>query len=341
VLSQEGGAAEESVLSRAGISNEPIEARLGWQPTKDGLRRAWQVTIDDASDIHLWNVAVDAETGELLDVADWTIEDRHRDLKSTLKRGGASTSNLTASAGRPVSPNPVIDGSSYRVLDLPTESPNDSERNLISNPADGLASPFGWHDTDGAPGAEFTITRGNNTHAYLDQDDDEQQDFGGSPDGGAGLTFDFPADLTEHAQHYREAVTTNLFYGCNAFHDIFYRFGFDEPSGNFQANNYGRGGGSGDYVRCEAADGSGTNNANFSTPAADSGTPRMQMFLWPGNQFGRQNQLVVNGVGEFGATWARFGPPATNAGTSGPIVLVNDGVATPPVGTVNDGCEPY
>jgi extracellular elastinolytic metalloproteinase len=242
---------------------------------------------------------------------------------------------------KPVSPNPVIDGSSYRVLDLPTESPNDSERNLISNPADGLASPFGWHDTDGAPGAEFTITRGNNTHAYLDQDDDEQQDFGGSPDGGAGLTFDFPADLTEHAQHYREAVTTNLFYGCNAFHDIFYRFGFDEPSGNFQANNYGRGGGSGDYVRCEAADGSGTNNANFSTPAADSGTPRMQMFLWPGNQFGRQNQLVVNGVGEFGATWARFGPPATNAGTSGPIVLVNDGVATPPVGTVNDGCEPY
>ena len=36
----------------------------------------------------------------------------------------------------------------------------------------------------------------------------------------------------------------------------------------------------------------------------------------------------------FGAGWARFGPPATNAGVTGEIVLVNDGVATPPVGTV-------
>ncbi|MGH7357525.1 MAG: M36 family metallopeptidase, partial [Candidatus Rokuibacteriota bacterium] len=191
----------------------------------------------------------------------------------------------------------------------------------------------------------FTITRGNNNHAYLDQDDDEAMDFGGSPDGGLGLDFDFPVDFSQHAQAYREAVTTNLFYGCNIIHDVLYRYGFDEASGNFQANNYGRGGQEGDYVRCEAADGSGTNNANFSTPDEDPGdppgTPRMQMFLWPGNAFGRQNQVVVDGVGEFGAGWSRFGPPASPAGISGPIVLVNDGVATPPVGTVNDGCEPY
>jgi extracellular elastinolytic metalloproteinase len=339
VLSEESGRSEETVLSRAGISNEPIPARLGWQPTRGGLRLAWQLTIDDSSDVHLWNAAVDAETGEFLNVADWTDEDRHADLKSTLKRG-SSAAVATGSSDRPFPPDPVNDGSSYRVLALPTESPNDAARELVSNPADGLASPFGWHDTDGVPGADFTITRGNNNHAYLDQDDDEQMDFDGSPDGGPGLDFDFEADLTEHSQTYREAVVANLFYGCNTFHDIFYRYGFDEPSGNFQANNYGRGGGEGDYVRCEAADGSGTNNANFSTPAADSGTPRMQMFLWPGNQFGSQNEVVAGGT-SFGAGWARFGPPATNAGVGGEIVLVNDGVATGPVGTVNDGCEPY
>jgi extracellular elastinolytic metalloproteinase len=325
----------EALVSAGGISHGPIPARLGWQPTKDGLRLAWQVTIDDSSAAHLWNASVDAETGALLDSADWTSHDSVEDL-STLSRVGSTS--IVSMASVPFPPNPVLDGSSYRVLQLPTESPNDAVRQLVGNPADGLASPFGWHDTDGIAGAEFTITRGNNNHAYLDQDDDEAMDFGGSPDGGAGLDFDFPADLTEHAQVYRDAVVTNLFYGCNTFHDIYYRYGFDEVSGNFQANNYGRGGLEGDYVRCEAADGSGTNNANFSTPTEPTpgtGVPRMQMFLWPGNQFGPQNEVVVDGTGSFGANWARYGPPATNAGVGGQIVLVNDGGALP-----TEGCGP-
>jgi extracellular elastinolytic metalloproteinase len=325
---------EEAVVSGGGISHGSIPARLGWQETAGGLRLAWQVTIDDSSAAHLWNAAVDARTGKLLDSADWTSHDSVENL-STLSRVGSTSIVSTSSV--PFPPNPVLDGSSYRVLQLPTESPNDAARQVVQNPADGLASPFGWHDTNGAPGAEFTITRGNNNHAYLDQDDDEAQDFGGSPDGGPGLDFDFPADLTEHSQFYRDAVTTNVFYGCNTFHDIFYRYGFTEAAGNFQANNYGRGGLSGDYVRCEAADGSGTNNANFSTPTEPTpgtGVPRMQMFLWPGNQFGNQNQVSITGVGDFGAGWARYGPPATNAGVSGQIVLVNDGTALP-----TEGCN--
>jgi hypothetical protein len=332
---------EEAIVSSGGISHGVIPARLGWQPTKSGLRLAWQVTIDDSSAAHLWNAAVDAETGKLLDSADWTSHDSVEEL-STLSRAGSASIVSTASV--PFPPSPVVDGSSYRVLQLPTESPNDRPRQLVQNPADGLASPFGWHDTNGAPGAEFTITRGNNNHAYLDQDDDEAMDFGGSPDGGAGLDFDFPADLTEHAQFYRDAVVANLFYGCNTFHDILYRYGFDEAAGNFQANNYGRGGLEGDYVRCEAQDGSGTNNANFGTPTEPTMTgavPRMQMFLWPGNQFGRQNQVSIPGVADFGAGWARFGPPATNAGVGGQIVLVNAG-ANPafPTALPNEGCGP-
>ena len=55
--------------------------------------------------------------------------------------------------------------------------------------------------------------------------------------------------------------------------------------------------------------GGGINNANFSTPANYGGTPRMQMFLWPGNQFGSQNVVTV-GESTFSASWARFGPPA-------------------------------
>jgi extracellular elastinolytic metalloproteinase len=72
---------------------------------------------------------------------------------------------------------------------------------------------------------------------------------------------------------------TNLFYWNNIIHDVQYQYGFDEAAGNFQVNNYGRGGLGNDSVRAEAQDGAGTNNANFGTPA-DGQRPRMQMFIW-------------------------------------------------------------
>jgi hypothetical protein len=311
----------ETTVSGGGISNAPIPARQGWLPTDDGLRLAWQLTIDDVSGDHLWNAMVDAESGELLGVDDWVIQTSYQDLTSTLARTGATESlaaqNLAAGANAWQSTNPVEDGSSYRAY--PQESPNDGDRVLFDNPADGTASPFGWHDTDGAAGAEFTFTRGNNVRAYLDEDGNDSPDFGGQPEGGPGLTFDNPVDLNEHPQNYRDATVTNLFFWCNTAHDLWYLYGFDEASGNFQTNNYGRGGFESDEVRCQAQSGAGLNNANFRTPVDGSTTsfPRMRMYLWPGNQFGHQNQVVIDGVGEFGARWARFTPAPTVAGLTG------------------------
>ncbi len=325
VLSRRAGVAQRTVVSGGGISDEPIPARLGWQPTKHGLRLAWQMVIDDSSDSHLWNATVDAATGDLLAVDDWTDHHTTEELSATLARGLTSAAPASALSA----PDPVADGSSYRVHELIKESPNDGPRTLVNNPADAVGSPFGWHDTDGTQGAEFTITRGNNAHGYLDQDRNNVPDFGDT-DGGAGLDFDFSADLDQHAQNYLDAAVTNLFYWNNIIHDVTYRYGFDEAAGNFQANNYGRGGTGGDYVRTEAADGGGTNNANFSTPVetpTSGGTPRMQMFLWPGNQFGAQNQVVVDGLGSFDSSWARFSPAPTAAGTSGQVIDVGTGCA--------------
>ena len=76
----------------------------------------------------------------------------------------------------------------------------------MTNPADRPASPFGWHDKDGVAGPEYTITQGNNVHAFMDQDADNRPTPNSSPDGGAALKFDFPIDLTEHAQAYRDAA---------------------------------------------------------------------------------------------------------------------------------------
>jgi len=320
-----GAASAEALVSRGGISNTAIPAKLGWQPTANGLKLVWRVEIDDSSSISIWNAAVDADTGELIDAVDLTIEDEHEDLAATVSGGSLPAPPLVTPDARGFSLNRVNDGSSYRVYDIALESPNDGARRLVQNPADATASPFGWHDTNGVVGPEFTITRGNNTHTFLEQDDDQLPDFGGSPDGGAGLDFDFPADLTQHAQAYRDAVVTNEFFGCNTFHDLLYLYGFDENADNFQFMDYNGGPWSnGDYVRCHVASGAGTNNANFGTPTV-GGAPRMRMYLWPGNQLGSQNEVVVAGVGNFGAGWARYGPPATNAGTSGPIFNAGNG----------------
>ena len=340
VLSTSLAPAQKSVVSAGGISDAPIPARLGWQRTDAGLRMAWQLVIDETSDAHVWNATVDAKTGDLLARDDWVDHDTREDLEDRLARGGKSgvSSSVVQLVQGPTvfeTANPVNDGSSYRIY--PGESPDDTDRVLELSPADGIASPFGWHDTDGVPGAEFTITRGNNVHAYTDRDNDNAQDPTGSPDGGPGLDFDFPIDLGEHAQFNVNANITNLFRWCNVVHDLMYLYGFDDPSGNFQANNYGRGGLGGDAVRCEGMDGSGESNANFSTPANDGGAPRMQTFI----EFGSGLPSAVtlesgSAAGTYLAAYARFTPPATTAGVSGTLVLVNDGVGSP-----TDGCTPY
>src|SRR5262249_8459700 len=72
---------------------------------------------------------------------------------------------------------------------------------------------------------------------------------------------------------------TNLFYWCNREHDVAYSLGFTEAAGNFQTNNFGLGGVAGDPVQADSQDGSGTDNANFSTPP-DGASGRMQMYIF-------------------------------------------------------------
>ena len=180
----------------------------------------------------------------------------------------------------------------YNVYAMPVESPNYGARTLVANPDNATASPFGWHDTDGSAGPEYTITRGNNTHAYEDGDNP-----GYSPNGGAGLLFDFPINETySNADQSEDAVITNLFYWNNIIHDVVYQYGFDEASGNFQENNYGNGGAGSDYVNAEAQDGSGTCNANMGTPA-DGGNPTMQMYVCDSRDGDLDNGVIIHEYG--------------------------------------------
>lgn len=84
----------------------------------------------------------------------------------------------------------------YTVFPTPLESPKEGARVAITDVADPLASSFGWHDTNGVAGPEFTDTRGNNVMVQEDADGD---DVGGLPPScGPGLDFDAPANLSTH-----------------------------------------------------------------------------------------------------------------------------------------------
>lgn len=311
----------------------PIEAGLVWLPREAAVRLAWKVEVEEADGAHSWVDFIDAETGEPLAREDLVAHD------SIAAVAGAFAREAPAPLAPEAPSFADLDGSSYDVFALPFESPNDGGRTLVSGAADPAASPFGWHDTNGVAGPEFTITRGNNVHAYTDIDANNVPDPGSSPDGGAGLDFDFPLDLQLQPDTYRPFAVTNLFYWNNIMHDVTLGYGFDEASGNFQVKNYGGATGGGDDVRAEAQDGSGTNNANFSTPAQNAAQPRprMQMFVWAHPLPNTVSVASGGAAGEYEASRAQFGLQLTAGGPTftAAVALVNDGV-----GSTSDACEP-
>jgi hypothetical protein len=199
-----------------------------------------------------------------------------------------------------------------------------------------------------------TVTTGNNAEAYLDTNADNLPDANNGTNLSNGhatsptQNFTFPFSTTVDPRTQQAAVVTNLFYFNNVMHDFSYRLGFTETSGNFQTNNFGRGGTGNDSVRAEAQDGSGTNNANFATPP-DGQRPRMQQFLFTApapdrdssldsdvvyHEYGHgiSNRLIGNGStalqgtqsGAMGEGWGDYwATTINNDGVMGEYVTVN------------------
>ena len=92
-----------------------------------------------------------------------------------------------------------------------------------------------------------------------------------------------PNALQGDAAADQAAALTNAFYWVNVVHDWLYQLGFDEASGNFQADNFGRCGAGGDAVRLDVQDSKAAETANFATPP-DGQAPRMQLGLFPGQR---------------------------------------------------------
>jgi len=305
-----GGKAQAARLSGGGISQNDIPIKLVYYAVKGKtLHLAWDMVIYPAGGEHWWNVQVDAVTGVILGQADWVASE------------------------------------AYNVVPFSTESPNHGPITIAVDPylSNTVASPYGWHDTDGQAGPEYTVTHGNNVLAqedwFGDDDDPELGSLPGlQPDGGPSLMFTPTINFSQHPTEYVASAIVNLFYWNNISHDLLYNYGFDEVSGNFQDNTYGRGGTGGDLVHADAQDGfelGESNNANFATPP-DGLSGRMQMYVFTG--VSDPPQIMVQAPAAISGTYmagnAEFG--AQVALITGTVKLANDGVMT-----TTDGCEAF
>lgn len=308
------------------LARTPIKVQLIYLPKNGKLLLAWDVSINLKNSSHWWNIRIDAVNGTFLNKNDYVREDNfngnhpnNSELRPVKPKG---TTTLQAAPETTASAGPV-----YNVFPFPFESPNSGSRSLLLDPSDALASPFGWHDTNGASGAEYTITRGNNVYAYEDQNNDDQPGY--SPDGGAALNFDFPYTANQDPVTNMDASLTNLFYVINSIHDKLYKLGFAEADGNFEENNYGKGGQGNDPVLAEGFDGFGTNNANFASPP-DGSSGRMQMFLWSGTDCSALNISSSGFNGLMMVLNAGFSPATS---ITADLILMDDGIDP-----VSDGC---
>lgn len=311
------------VYSNGNISQVNIPVELVYYNRNGELVLAWDLNIH-ALDSSAWpSVRVDALNGDILSQNDWVLTCNFGDSNHVNHEHRTNNNDLQESNFSLFKENyRRLDGSQYNVYALPAAAPNDGSRTLVSEPANSVASPFGWHDTDGAAGAEYTITRGNNVWVQEDRGDNDDTS-GYSPEGTSTLNFDFTLDLNNQPIAYEDASLTNLFYVNNMMHDIWYQYGFDEASGNFQANNYGNGGEEGDFVFAAGQDGGGLNNANFATPP-DGNNGSMQMYLWSapaGEPLSINNGALA---GDYAGLPAQFGGMLTPTPITADLALVVD-----------------
>jgi hypothetical protein len=172
------------------------------------------------------------------------------------------------------------------------------EQTPIAAGATRQVTPFTGLDGSWVSG---TVTAGNNVTAYRDLTNDNvlgYQPSNADQHFNFAFTDDWRLDQDADDESLNadlDAAITQLFYYTNVMHDWLYGYGFDEAAGNFQVDNFGRGGSGGDPVNAEAQDGWDfgcedddfdppaiircRNNANFNTPG-DGSSPRMQMYMF-------------------------------------------------------------
>jgi hypothetical protein len=140
---------------------------------------------------------------------------------------------VDAADGRILTRHNLTSYASARVLtahypDPEAEEYSPPQHQVVGIPASTPSSPRGWF-----AGGETALS-GNNAVAHLGHQ-------GGPVLSDPTGSYDYPFNTDRSA-------LVNAWYWINDAHDRFYALGFDEPSGNFQQDNFGSGGVGGDAV---------------------------------------------------------------------------------------------
>ncbi|KAH9481998.1 Extracellular metalloproteinase MEP [Psilocybe cubensis] len=196
---------------------------------------------------------------------------------------------VDAHSGEILSVTDFVAEATYKVLPLHKRAITEGLETVV-DPQDTLASPSGWHSTGTT---SFTTTEGNNVVSY------KSSVSSTTSQSSSDLVFNYtysPADAPSATANLN-AARVNAFYIINAVHDLAYRYGFTETAFNFQQNNFGKGGKANDRVRISVQDSSGTNNANFATPA-DGQSGQCRMYIWtyttPNRDGSLENDIIVH-----------------------------------------------
>lgn len=166
----------------------------------------------------------------------------------------------------------------FKAIPFTKHDPTDGFENIV-DPENLKASPKGWNN-DGKK--EYKETRGNNVKSTIE---------GHTVKSTHDLVFDdvFSATKKFDTEENEEAATINNFYVSNIMHDISFIFGFDEEAGNFQNNDFNKGGEGNDAVEIDNY-AEGENNAYFQTPP-DGQPGQMAMFKWTQSNPARYGSL--------------------------------------------------
>ena len=359
-------AEKKYTVAASGIARRNIEITLVWTASGDKQQVAltWNVNVDVLGRDDWWNVRINALTGAYVEKDNWTVNELlpDTDVKEAralpannslpladLIKPQISTITKKQSATPPIvlqAPPPNVSSATYRVVPYPVESPIYGPFSNEVNPwlmagAGNNAITNGWH-FDGT--TNYNITRGNNVFAFLDRRANNISDASINwPDTSATAapTLSFIHNLNTAEQPFKnienkKAALDNLFYWNNLMHDVFYQYGFNELSGNFQADNIGRGGLGNDYVQANAQDSAGYSNANFSTPT-DGNSGRMQMYTFfrvPAFSITQPETIAGNNP----ARESNFSAPNKLAFTgpvTGQVIWYNDDVT----GTIHTACS--
>ncbi|HEY0427419.1 MAG TPA: M36 family metallopeptidase [Pyrinomonadaceae bacterium] len=256
-----------------GTGTNATTAEKMYFPTEPGVAiPAWRVLI--WKPVQAYYVIVSAEDGTMLWRKNITDDQTQSATYSVYVNPNAMIN--VADSPAPLTPGPNAPGTQQGAITARTSM------TLIGNEGVYSFNNNGWI-TDGT-----NITDGNNVEAGVDRVAPSGVDAPatGSPNRVFSNAWNPPPGnpapgddpLTPVAQY---GATTSMFYIENRYHDEMYRLGFNEAAKNFQTTNFTAQGVGNDRISAEGQDSSGTNNANFSTPA-DGGRGIMQMYLWTG-----------------------------------------------------------